>query len=41
MIKYTSGWFFAMAFAISFDEDLPFFRKEMRYGQFYPENLEI
>ena len=29
-----SPW--GMAFAISFDEDLPFFRKEMRYGQFYP-----
>jgi hypothetical protein len=28
-----SPW--GMAFAISFDEDVPFFRKEMKYSQFY------
>jgi hypothetical protein len=28
-----SPW--GMAFAISFDEDVPFFRKEMKYNQFY------
>jgi len=28
-----SPW--GMAFAISFDEDLPFFRKEMKYSQFF------